>query len=187
MIGTSILMVNLIFNALEVKDIRYTNPSPISFTYEEACRLKIDPKKIQDKLSLTDSSSMIDVLDINTLDCFGKKILVKKFCLERFPNNKRFTDSYIDKVKKKVICQFADQVIAEFNIDLKQIKSSGKTSEKEKEREKIQKNYCLKLKEIYAFNLQMFESSILPEENRLKCHFTAKGFLEGTKILSPLI
>lgn len=60
---------------------------------------------------------IIDINNVNELDCMGKKVSLLEFCLKDFKTNPKFTRGFADKKEKKVICELASRIMLKVECD----------------------------------------------------------------------
>jgi hypothetical protein len=103
-------------------------------------------------------TSLIQIKDSNTLDCFGKKVNISNYCELKVSTD--FIRGFIDKKSQKVICQSAKRIV--FKYDCKSNKTYCKSVKA-----------CDFVKEKLAKSLSILHRSII--DNNLNCYFTSKS------------
>jgi len=141
------LFISLSLNAAVLKhDI--SSPSYKEFDYKEVC----ETFKVKDALLISPSS-------LTEMECFNKKFQLIDFCLNKFPMEKTLTRGYVDKDKKKVICEMSESVMISVSCDERDLKYCFNP-----------KHGCEELKKIYGNRLDLAHYSML--EKNLNCYFS---------------
>lgn len=125
-----------------------SSPSYKEFDYKEVC----DTFKVKDALLISPAS-------LTEMECFNKKFQLIDFCLNKFPMEKTLTRGYVDKEKKKVICEMSESVMISVSCDDRDLKYCFDP-----------KKGCEELKKIYGHRLEIAHYSML--EKNLNCYFS---------------
>lgn len=126
-----------------------------SFSFEEVC-----------KFYGINHLPLIEAPDMHRLDCMGKTIEVTEFCSEKF-KTKNLLRGYTVSETKMVVCHRADVV-----------KLSVTCDERDKEYCLSSKDGCMKLKTIFAKELELVHQSLIPSddsEKQLNCYYSNDG------------
>jgi hypothetical protein len=125
-----------------------TKPSFHEYTYKEVC----EEMGSKDSVLITFKSQ-------TEIECLNKIYPLIDFCLKKFPMDKTLTRGFVDREKKKVICEMSESVMLSVSCDARDLKYCF-----------IPKKGCEELKRIYANRLETAHYSML--EKNLNCYFT---------------
>ncbi len=102
---------------------------------------------------------LITPRNLSEIECLNKTFKLMDFCLKKFPLDKSLTRGFIEKTKKKVVCERSDSVMISLSCDIKDLK------------------YCLnpqkgceELRKIFANRLDLAHFSML--EKNINCYFS---------------
>jgi hypothetical protein len=145
----SLLATLVISQSLHAAVIKHDVSSPTykEFDYKEVC----ETFKVKDAVLVSPSS-------LTEMECFNKKFQLMEFCLSKFPMEKTLTRGYVDKDKKKVICEMSESVMISVSCDERDLKYCFDP-----------KRGCEELKKIYGNRLDIAHFSML--EKNLNCYF----------------
>ncbi|MDO9181774.1 MAG: hypothetical protein Q7U04_05170 [Bacteriovorax sp.] len=124
-----------------------SSPQYKEFEYAEVC-----------ETMGTKNAILISPKSLTKIECLNKTYLLLDFCLKKFPMEKTFTRGYVDKSKKKVVCEMSESVMLSVSCDEKDLKYCFNP-----------KKGCGELKKIYANRLEIAHFSML--EKNLNCYF----------------
>jgi len=102
---------------------------------------------------------LISPSSLTEMECFNKRFQLIDFCLNKFPMEKTLTRGYVDKDKKKVICEMSESVMISVSCDERDLKYCFNP-----------KHGCEELKKIYGNRLDLAHFSML--EKNLNCYFS---------------
>lgn len=145
----SLITAFLLSFTLEAAVLKHEVSSPKykEFDYKEVC----ESFKVKDVMLVTPVS-------LTEIECFNKKFQLLDFCLNKFPLDKTLTRGYVDKEKKKVICEMSDSVMISVSCDQRDLKYCFDP-----------KKGCEELRKIYGNRLDVAHFSML--EKNLNCYF----------------
>lgn len=141
------LLFSLNLNAAVLKhDV--SSPSYKEFDYKEVC----------ETMGAKDSI-LIAPKTLTEMECFNKIFPLTDFCHTKFPLDKTLTRGYVDKDKKKVVCEMSESVMISVSCDERDLKYCF-----------TPKDGCEQLRKIYASRLEVAHYSML--EKNLNCYFS---------------
>ena len=166
-----VLLFFSLTNNAEVLKYDITGYKRTLHTYKDVCE-KFGHKELL----------IIDVTNPIELDCMGYKVSIKDFCQkdELPPNGVSLLRGYVNQRMSEVVCEYGKSAFLSLSCD----KKTGhycKTAE----------TGCSRLNDIYAYNHQLFEASVVEKKGQkvLSCLYErgeAKNTAEvTTKILLP--
>ncbi|MFA6236823.1 MAG: hypothetical protein WC635_05795 [Bacteriovorax sp.] len=117
------------------------------FEYTEVC----ESMGAKDSVLITPKS-------LTEIECLNKTFNLTDFCLKKFPMDKTLTRGFIDKSKKKVVCEMSDSVMLSVSCDKRDLKYCFSP-----------KKGCEELRKIYANRLEVAHFSMLIQN--LNCYF----------------
>lgn len=107
---------------------------------------------------------------VSRLDCMGTKVETAEFCKDHFKGDRKLLRGYVDLAKNRVICEFADRAIVQY-----QCRGSNDLVDCQKSQVE-----CQRLGEKLALNLELFHHSVT--HNRvLSCFFAHKNYFKEDK------
>ena len=121
------------------------------------------------KKNLGKDSALVDIKDIQTLDCMGKEVKVYDFCFKELESSPYYLRGLVSRERKKVVCKLGKSVSMKVTCDTAGI--DCKDSE----------IACFNLKRKYAARLKLSHHSSFDQNNNkiLNCHF---GLQESLKL-----
>jgi|GEM_PF-567465 len=104
---------------------------------------------------------MIDVIDPSNLDCMGKKVSIKKFCLQEVGESK-FLRGYINTKLSEVVCEKGNKAFLSIGCD-----------KRDKRYCKAPMDGCMKLGKFFAHSHKLSHHSFVEKDvdNVLNCYF----------------
>ncbi|GAB4421345.1 MAG: hypothetical protein OHK0056_32200 [Bacteriovoracaceae bacterium] len=105
---------------------------------------------------------LVDYPDLLNLNCMGKNVSIKDFCLKKYSGERKFLRGYVQPKLKEVVCEFGQQVVLSVACDKRDKKYCEKPI-----------LGCEKLREIYAYSLNLYHHSFLEKDvdDVLNCYF----------------
>lgn len=145
----SLITAFLLSITLEAAVLKHEVSSPTykEFDYKDVC----ETFKVKDVMLVSPAS-------LTEMECFNKKFQLLDFCLNKFPMEKSLTRGYVDKAKKKVICEMSNSVMISVSCDQRDLKYCFDP-----------KKGCDELRKIYGNRLDVAHFSML--EKNLNCYF----------------
>jgi hypothetical protein len=105
------------------------------------------------------NSIIISPQSLSEIECLNKTYPVIDFCSKQNPMEKTLTRGFIDKIKKKVVCEMSESVMLSVSCDQRDLKYCFNP----------QKG-CEELRKIYANRLETAHFSML--DKNLNCYFS---------------
>jgi len=124
-----------------------SSPKLDEFEYKEFC----SEMGVKEALLITPKSEQ-------EVECLNKTFKVTEFCEKKFLLDKTLTRGFVDKVKKKIICERSESVMLSVACDKKDLTYCF-----------APKKGCLELKKLYAHRLEWAHYSML--ERNINCYF----------------
>lgn len=146
----SFITLFLISHSLQAAVLKHdiTSPQYKEFEYAEVC-VEMGAK----------NAILISPKSLNEMECLNKSYPLIDFCLKKFPMEKTLTRGFVDKTKKKVVCEFSESVMLSVSCDERDLKYCFSP-----------KKGCEELKKIYAHRLEVAHYSMLTKN--LNCYFS---------------
>lgn len=104
------------------------------------------------------NSVLITPKSLTQMECLNNTYQLIDFCLKKFPMVKNLSRGFIDKTKKKVVCEMSDSIMISVSCDQRDLKFCFNP-----------KKGCEELRKIYANRLEVAHFSML--EKNLNCYF----------------
>jgi hypothetical protein len=144
------LKIFIIFSNLHAAFLKHEVATPQfkEFEYAEVC-----------EVMGAKNSILISPHSLTEIECFNKNYSLLDFCLKKFPVERTLTRGFIDRIKKKVVCEMSESVIISLSCDKRDSKFCLDP-----------KKGCEDLKMIYANRLELAHSSLV--EKKLNCYFS---------------
>lgn len=124
-----------------------SKPQYKEFEYAEVCEAMGSKNAI-----------LITPKSLTEIECLNKIFKLTDFCLKKFPMEKTLTRGYVDKAKKKVVCEMSESVMLSITCDKRDLKYCFNP-----------KQGCEELRKIYANRLEVAHFSMLTQN--LNCYF----------------
>lgn len=125
-----------------------SSPSYKEFDYQEVCEAGGRKNVL-----------LVTPVSLTEMECFNKTFPLMDFCLNKFPKEKTLTRGYVNKDKKKVVCEMSESVMISVSCDERDLKYCLDP-----------KKGCEELRKIYGNRLEIAHYSML--EKNLNCYFS---------------
>lgn len=113
-----------------------------------------------------------------TMDCMGREVLISDFCQKITREKVGLLRGKVDPFSKKVVCEYAQSLSLSFRCSPGRQEYCASASKG-----------CAKLKSVFAIDLQVDHSSILPDgaDQRLNCYFSHSKKSQAVQKILPTL